>query len=196
VPDHSRDFCWIVDPLDGTMNYAHKLPFWCISIGLEYKGEPIAGVIYDPVADRLFSASRGGGSTVNDEPLQVSRADKLSRSLIATGLPSHFANDAERQLALLRRFSEGTHSIRRTGSTALNLAFVAAGSFEAFYATSVNPWDVSAGVLIVQEAGGVVTRLDGSPYDIRRPGILATNSLVHDEAVRASLEAWPALADL
>ncbi|MDX2036472.1 MAG: inositol monophosphatase family protein [Isosphaeraceae bacterium] len=196
VADPSKAYRWIVDPLDGTINYAHKLPFWCVSIGLEVRGEPIVGVIHDPIAGRTFSAGKGAGATLNGAPLAVSRADALARSLIATGLPTRFVADQARQVALLARFSDGTHSVRRTGSTALNLAFVAAGVFEAFYATSVNAWDVAAGVLLVTEAGGRVTRLDGSTYAIDRPGILASNGTIHEEAVAAALGAWPELAGL
>ena len=193
VADPAKSFHWVVDPLDGTINYAHKLPFWCVSIGLRLDGDPVLGVIYDPIADRMFSASKGAGATLNGEPIHVSATERLSASLISTGLPTSFSADAERQLALFRAFSDGTHSVRRTGSTALNLAFVAWGAFELFYATSVKAWDIAAGLVIVREAGGSVTRLDGSEFDFERPGILAGNGRVDREARARALEAWPTL---
>jgi myo-inositol-1(or 4)-monophosphatase len=183
VADPAKPWKWVVDPLDGTINFAHGFPFWCVSIGLEHEGRIVVGVVYDPLADILFSATRGGGAKRNGEPLRVSRADSLGSSLVSAGLPTRFAEDAGRQLALYAAFSTGTHSVRRTGSTALNLAYLAAGGFDLYYTTSVHPWDVAAGVLIVEEAGGTVTCLDGSPYRLDQPTLLASNGLVHAEAV-------------
>ncbi len=181
--DPSNPWRWVVDPIDGTINFAHNFPFWCVSIGLEHLGKPVVGVIRDPLSGRIFRAGVGLGAWLDGRPMRVSSASKLSESLISTGLPTSFARDAGRQLALFRRFSEGTHSVRRTGSSALNLAYVASGSLEVFYSTSVHPWDVAAGVVLVEVAGGTVTDLDGSPYRLDSPGILATNGLVHEEAL-------------
>ena len=128
---------------------------------------------------------------MNGRAIRVSSAARLYDSLIATGLPTPFEPDADRTLAILRRVSTGTHSIRRTGSTALNLAYVAAGAFDVFYATKINPWDVAAGVVLVREAGGVVTSISGGTYDMYALELLATNGRVQDEAVRAIGEAWP-----
>ncbi len=188
-PDPSRPFRWIVDPLDGTVNFAHGLPIWCVSIGLEHQGELVAGVIFHPLLGQMFTASKGGGATLNGEPLRVSGESSLSSSLISAGMPTAFEQDAKRQLRLFGRFSTRTHSVRRTGSTAWNLAMVAAGGFEICFGTSINPWDAAAGVLLVKEAGGTVTRLDGHPYDLYAETILASNSLVHAQAVRAVEEA-------
>lgn len=184
-PDPGRPWRWIVDPLDGTMNFAHGYPFWTVSIGLEHAGELVVGVVYDPLGDAMYSASKGAGATLDGRPIRVSGTDRLSRSLIAAAMPVDFAADASRQLALMGRFSTGTHSVRRSGSTAYNLALVAAGRSEVAYGTHVNPWDVAAGVVLVREAGGVVSALDGGPYDVYGPELLATNGAVHEEVVEA-----------
>jgi myo-inositol-1(or 4)-monophosphatase len=181
----------VVDPLDGTINFAHGFPLWCVSIGLEHAGELVVGVVHVPPLGTTYRAAKGLGATLDGRPLHVSGAGSLSESLIATGLPTDFASDADRQMALMRRFSTGTHSLRRTGTTAWNLAQVAAGGCEVCYATHVYPWDVAAGIVLIREAGGLVTALDGSPYVLEGPTILATNSRVHAEAGRAVVEAWP-----
>jgi myo-inositol-1(or 4)-monophosphatase len=195
VPDPKKAWRWVVDPLDGTINFAHGMPIWCVSIALEYAGLLVAGVVHVPLMDSTYSASLGAGATANGHPLRVSRVDTLGKSLVTTGLPTDFAADAERQMALMRRFSTGTHSVRRTGSTAWNLAQMAAGACEVFYATSVHPWDVAAGVLLVREAGGKVTTLTEGEYDLYGGGILASNRSVHGEAARAIREAWPEFYD-
>jgi myo-inositol-1(or 4)-monophosphatase len=183
VADPARPWKWIVDPLDGTINFAHGFPFWSVSIALEHAGRLVVGVVHDPLARVTFAAARGGGANRNGETIRVSRADRLATSLISAGLPTRFDRDAERQLALFRTFSTGTHSVRRTGSSALNLAYVAAGSFDLYYTTSVQPWDVAAGVLLVEEAGGIVSSIDGSPYRLDQPTLLASTPLIHSEAV-------------
>ncbi|HEV3162730.1 MAG TPA: inositol monophosphatase family protein [Isosphaeraceae bacterium] len=191
TPDPSKPWRWVVDPLDGTTNFAHGFPLWCVSIALEHEGRLVVGVVHAPLLGTTYSASLGRGTTVNRQPLRVSRVERLTSSLISAGLPANFGPDAERQLAYMGRFSTGTHSLRRTGSSAWNLAQVAAGGCDVFYATSISPWDVAAGVLLVHEAGGLVTHMDGAPYDLYGPGILASNGRVHAEAVRAVGEAWP-----
>lgn len=191
VPDPAKPWRWIVDPLDGTINFAHGVPLWCVSIALEHQGRLVVGVVYEPLTDRMHSGSAGGGATMNGRPSRVSRADRLDQSLIVCGMPVRFAEDAARQLAYFGRLSTGTHSVRRTGTTAWNLAMVAAGAFEACYATSVHPWDVAAGVVLVREAGGKVTGLLGEPYDVYHGEIVATNSLTHAATIAALAEAWP-----
>ena len=183
VPDPAKPWKWIVDPLDGTINFAHGFPFWSVSIALEYRGRLVVGVVHDPLADVVFAATAGQGARKDGEPIRVSRAESLRSSLISAGLPTRFDRDADRQLALFRAFSTETHSVRRTGSTALNLAYLAAGGFDLYYTTSVHPWDVAAGVLLVEEAGGRVTALDGTPYRLDQPTLLACNRLLHEEAV-------------
>ena len=189
--DYANPWRWVVDPLDGTMNFAHGFPFWCVSIALEHAGKLVVGVVHNPLPGDTYSGSLGQGATHNGRPIRVSPADRLSAGLIAAALPTDFAADADRQIAYMRRLSTHTHSVRRTGSSALNLAILASGGCEVCYATGMHPWDAAAGVLLVREAGGSVTRFDGSPYDLYGQEILATNGRVHEEAVRAMGEAWP-----
>lgn len=191
VPDPANPWCWIVDPLDGTVNFAHGFPFWSVSIALKHADELVVGVVYNPLTRQMFAASRGAGATRDGQPIRVSATDSLGSSLISTGWPTAFAADAPRQLALLERLATGTHSVRRTGSAALNLAHVAAGHFEVFYATSIRPWDVAAGLVLVAEAGGQYSALDGSAHDLTRGSLLATNGSVHRAAVAACVQAWP-----
>lgn len=182
VPDPAKPWKWIVDPLDGTINFTHGLPFWSVSIALEYEARLVVGVVHDPLAGTLFSAALGQGARKDGRPIGVSRTESLRSSLVSAGLPTRFAADADRQLALFRAFSTETHSVRRTGSTALNLAYLAAGAFDVYYTTSVHPWDVAAGVLLVEEAGGRVSALDGAPYRLDQPSLLASNRIIHGEA--------------
>jgi myo-inositol-1(or 4)-monophosphatase len=183
VADPSRSWRWVVDPLDGTINFAHGFPFWAVSIALEHEGRLVVGVVHDPLAGATYSASLGRGARLNGRAASVSGAERLRDSLIATALPVDFRADADRQMGLFRRFSTGTHSVRRTGSSALNLALVAAGGLDVCYATFMNPWDAAAGVVLVREAGGVVTDLRGSTYDVYGEEILATNGRVHAESL-------------
>jgi myo-inositol-1(or 4)-monophosphatase len=189
--DYERPYRWVVDPLDGTINFAHGFPFWCVSVALEHAGRLVVGVVHDPLSGETFSASLGRGAFRDGRPVRVSAAGRLEQSLIATALPVDFAADADRQTAYMRRFSTRTHSLRRTGSSALNLALLASGACEVCYATAMNPWDAAAGVVLVREAGGTVSRFSGGPYDLYAQEILATNGKVHAEAVAALAEAWP-----
>jgi myo-inositol-1(or 4)-monophosphatase len=182
--DPARAWRWIVDPLDGTINFAHGFGFWCVSIGLEHAGELVVGVVHNPLSGDTYSAAKGRGATLNGRPMRVSGCERLGASLIATGFPTDIRESVDLQMAYMREFSIGTHSVRRTGSSALNLAIVAAGGFEVCYATVMNPWDAAAGVVLVREAGGIVSDLAGGPYDVYRPEILATNGRVQDEALR------------
>ncbi|MFO0910251.1 MAG: inositol monophosphatase family protein [Isosphaeraceae bacterium] len=195
VPDPSNSWRWIVDPLDGTMNFAHGFPFWCVSIALEHAGQLVVGVIHNPLTQETYSAALGHGATLDGRALAVSSERHLERSLIATALPIDFAADADRQTAYMRRFSTRTHSLRRTGSSALNLALLAAGAFEVCYATAMNPWDAAAGIVLVREAGGKVTRFSGAAHDLYDQEILATNGHTHPEAIAALAEAWPGASE-
>jgi myo-inositol-1(or 4)-monophosphatase len=189
--DFAAPWRWVVDPLDGTMNFAHGFPFWCVSVALEHAGRLVVGVVHNPLSGETYSASVGRGATRDGQPIRVSAVTDLESSLVTTALPLNFAQDADRQTAYMRRFSIGTHSLRRTGSSALNLALLAAGACEVCYATAMHPWDAAAGVVLVREAGGRVTRFDGTPYDLYAQEILATNGKVHDAAIAALGEAWP-----
>jgi myo-inositol-1(or 4)-monophosphatase len=169
---------WIVDPLDGTTNYVHDCPMYCVSIGLQVAGEMVVGVVLDPSRPELFSAAKGQGAFLNGKPIQVSRAAKLEEALLSTGFPPDMRGQ-ERTLEWWRYLSLRTHSLRRTGSTALNLAYVAAGRFDGYWAFDNHVWDVAGAMVLVREAGGVLTNVDGSAYDPYTPDALASNGPLH-----------------
>jgi myo-inositol-1(or 4)-monophosphatase len=174
---------WIIDPVDGTTNYAHGYPWFCTSIGLELEGELVAGVIYNPVYDELFTATKGGGAQLNGTPLSVSHRAPLQNSLLGTGFPYDCATDPANNFANFIAFQKKARGIPRPGAAALDLAYVAAGRLDGFWELKLMPWDVAAGVLLVREAGGTVTTFDGSAYDIFNDRIVASNGLIHDEMV-------------
>jgi myo-inositol-1(or 4)-monophosphatase len=169
---------WIVDPLDGTTNYVHDCPLYTVSIGLQVGGELVVGVVFDPSRQELFRAARGLGAWLGERPLRTSRAGCLEESLLATGFPPDLRGQ-ERTLAWWRYFSLRARSLRRTGSTALNLAWVAAGRFDGYWAFDNHVWDVAGGAVLVREAGGVISDVDGSPYDPYTPDALASNGPLH-----------------
>jgi myo-inositol-1(or 4)-monophosphatase len=171
---------WIVDPLDGTANYVHDVPAYCVSIGLMAEGELVVGVIYDPRMDELYAAARGLGAALNGKPIAVSTVPDMERALVSTGFPPDPAAQ-ERNLRWWKTFAYRAQALRRTGSTALNLAYVAAGRFDAYWAFDNHAWDVAAGAVLVREAGGVVSRCAGSAFDPFQPDILAGNAAVHAE---------------
>jgi myo-inositol-1(or 4)-monophosphatase len=169
---------WIVDPLDGTTNYVHDCPMYCVSIGLWLDGEMVVGVVLDPARNELFQAATGQGAWLNGRRLQTSQASSLEEALLATGFPPDMRGQ-EQSLAWWRYFSLRARSLRRTGSTALNLAYVAAGRFDGYWAFDNHVWDVAGGMVLVREAGGVVSNVDGTPYDPFTPDGLATNRPLH-----------------
>jgi myo-inositol-1(or 4)-monophosphatase len=175
---------WIVDPLDGTSNYVHDVPAYCVSIGLWSDGKPVLGVIYDPRMNELFTAASGRGAFLNGEPIQVSRTATLRDALLSTGFPASWAAQ-QRNLAAWYRVSEQAQALRRTGSTALNLAYVAAGRFDGYWAFDNWPWDVLGGAALILEAGGMLSSTDGSPFDPFRSDIVATNGRIHQDLVQA-----------
>jgi len=182
-----RQHRWIIDPLDGTTNYSHGMPPFCVSIAYEHAGELNVGVIYDPTIGELFVAERGKGATLNGRPLHVSNTSVLRRALLATGFPY----DAELLPLALSQFvwfARKAQAVRRIGSAALDLAYVAAGRFDGYWEASINSWDIAAGVLLVQEAGGSVTSLNGRPLELDAPGLtaLASNGTLH-ETMRETL---------
>jgi myo-inositol-1(or 4)-monophosphatase len=166
---------WIVDPLDGTTNYVHDVPLYCISIGLQVAGDLVAGVVLDPCRQELFRAACGQGAWLGSERLQVSSIDHLEQAMLATGFPPDMRGQ-ERLLEWWRYFSLRAQSLRRTGSTALNLAYLAAGRFDGYWAFDNHVWDVAAGAVLVREAGGIISNLDGSSYDPYRSDTLAASS--------------------
>lgn len=171
---------WIVDPLDGTTNYAHGFPVFCVSIALERDGVLELGVIHDPTRGELFAARRGGGALLNGRPLRVTERDQLGDSLLATGFPYDIRTSEENNLAEFTRLSRVARAIRRAGAAALDLAYVAAGRFDGFWEEKISPWDIAAGVLLVAEAGGRVTGYRGEALDIRGRRVVATNGRIHD----------------
>lgn len=181
-------FRWVIDPIDGTTNFAHGFPWFCISIACERDGELECGVIHSPCLSFTFYGVRGEGAWLNDAPLRVSRRSPLINSLLATGFPYDRTRDNENNFDHFFRFQLATRGVRRAGSAALDLAAVAAGWFDGFWECKLKPWDVAAGVLLVREAGGTVTSYTGEPYRIDDHRIVATNGLIHDEMLRLIAE--------
>ncbi|HVS39487.1 MAG TPA: inositol monophosphatase family protein [Gemmataceae bacterium] len=175
---------WIVDPLDGTTNYVHDCPLYCVSIGLMVAGELIVGAVLDPSRKELFQAAKGRGAWVNERRLRTSQAARLDEALLGTGFPPD-VREHERQLDWWRYFSLHALSLRRTGSTAINLAWTAAGRFDGFWAFDNHVWDVAGGVVLIREAGGVVTAPDGGTYDPFSNEALASNGPLHAALLEA-----------
>ena len=170
------DYCWYVDPLDGTTNFAHGFPIFCVTLGLAYRGEVVAGVVYDPTRDELFTVERGAGAFLNGQRLSVSKNANLSDCLVATGFPP-FASNHDLNVEFYFRFTQLTHGIRRAGSAALDLCCVAAGRFDGFWELKLNPWDKAAGTLLVTEAGGRVSGITGKPFELLADDIFVSNGL-------------------
>jgi len=174
---------WIIDPLDGTTNYAHRFPYFCVSIGVEFEGEIILGVIYDPVRQELFIAEKGKGATLNNKSIGVSPIKNLSESLLVTGFAYNVRTAKNNNLNHFSNFIKKAQAIRRMGSAALDLCYVACGRFEGFWELNLKPWDTAAGSLILTEAGGTVTDFSGNPFLIDHPETLASNGKIHSAMV-------------
>ncbi len=181
-----RGTCWIIDPIDGTTNFAHALPFVGTSVGLWHEGRVELGIVNVPALGECFWAVRGGGAFLDGAPLHVSASEDLEQALVATGFPYTIEEKVDTVMARLRKAMLATRGVRRCGAAAVDLAFLAAGRFDAFYEADLKPWDTAAGWLLVEEAGGRVTGFDGAPYDFANEGILASNGRVH-EAMREIL---------
>jgi myo-inositol-1(or 4)-monophosphatase len=177
------DYKWYVDPLDGTTNFAHGFPVFCISMGLEHKGELIAGVVHDPTRGEMFSAEKGSGAYLNQRRIHVSKTAKLPESLIGTGFPSHKRHQSP-NIHFYHQITLRTHGVRRAGSAALDLASVASGRLDGFWEFNLNRWDLAAGVLLVEEAGGQVTGFFGQPFHLADRDVVATNGLIHADLLR------------
>jgi myo-inositol-1(or 4)-monophosphatase len=173
-------FCWVFDPIDGTTNYAHGLPIFCASLALEVDGEPIVAAVYDPNRKELFTAERGHGARLNGRMLHVSAAESLIDSLLVTGFHYSVHKDPGKVIEMFAAFIARARAVRRLGSAALDLCYVAAGRFDGFWERQLQPWDVAGGALIVAEAGGRVTTMTGEPYGSRKGSVLATNGRIHD----------------
>jgi myo-inositol-1(or 4)-monophosphatase len=173
---------WIVDPLDGTTNFAHGYPCFCVTLALENEGRIVIGVTYDPTRNELFAAEKGQGASLNNKPIRVSAAQKLADSLIVTGFPYDF-KQRENFARHLTTFLLQSRGVRRDGSAAIDMAYVACGRFDGFWEEGLNPWDVAAGLLLIEEAGGRVSYYDNSPFSIYTPPICASNGTIHDEMI-------------
>jgi len=178
--DGATEFRWIIDPLDGTTNFAHGYPCWAVTIAAEHNGELVIGVTYDPTRNELFAAERGKGATLNNKPIRVSETETLIDSLIVTGFPYDFKK-RENFARHLTTFLLQSRGVRRDGSAAIDMAYVACGRFDGFWEEGLNPWDMAAGVLLIEEAGGQISGYGGSKFDIYNPPVLATNGLIHDQ---------------
>lgn len=184
-----NEFRWYIDPLDGTTNFAHGFPVFAVVLGCERRpvglaadqdGEIVVGVTYDPLRDEMFSAARGAGATLNGRPIHVSKTKTLQESLIATGFPSHKRHRSP-NVHFYQEFTLRSHGVRRAGAAALDLAYVACGRLEGFWEIKLNPWDVSSGVLLIEEAGGKITHFDGGRFTLDSREVFATNGLIHGE---------------
>jgi myo-inositol-1(or 4)-monophosphatase len=175
----ASDIRWIIDPLDGTTNFLHGVPIFCVSIGIERMGELIAGVVYDPNMEELFTVEKGSGAFLNGKRLRVSTTDRLIESLLVTGFPYNITENPGNVVEHFVNLLMSARGVRRLGSAALDLCYVAAGRFDGYWEVTLNPWDMAAGALLVAEAGGMLTNMRGAPLDIHRKEIVASNGLIH-----------------
>jgi myo-inositol-1(or 4)-monophosphatase len=174
-------FRWIIDPLDGTVNFTHGLPIYCVSIAVEQNGTIVAGVVYDPNTGELYTAERGKGAYLNGERIRVSDTDKLIDSLLITGFPYNIHENPDYAIERFIDFLTRAQGIRRLGSAAIDLCYIAAGRADGFWEVFLKPWDIAAGILLVEEAGGKVTDFSGNPIDVHSPRVLASNNAIHDQ---------------
>jgi len=177
------EFRWIIDPLDGTTNYAHQFPVFTVSIALEREGEVVLGLIYDPMREEMFSAVKGKGSFLNGEGIRVSAVDDLNKSLLATGFPYDIRASKVNNITHFNNFLTRVQGIRRCGSAAMDLCYVASGRFDGFWELKLSPWDMAAGALIVQEAGGLISDFQNGEFTIYGAEILASNGLIHQQII-------------
>ena len=184
VQQQASDFKWIIDPLDGTTNYAHTFPVWCVSIALEYRGEVIVGCVYDPTRDELFTATKHDRSRLNGESIKVSDRRRLEQSLLATGFPYDIRTSRINNLDNFARFVRTARAVRRAGSAALDLCYLACGRFDGYWELKLHTWDMAAGVLIVRQAGGKITNFEGNSFSIYSDRLLGSNGRIHSEMIR------------
>lgn len=175
------EWLWIIDPLDGTVNYAHAYPLFAVSIALLHKGKPVVGVVFEPNRDELFVAERGGGALLNEKPIRVSKTKDVYSSLIATGFAYNVADTEQNNLKQFSHFIKKCHALRRDGVASTDLCYVACGRFDGFWELYLKPWDIAAACLVVEEAGGLVSMFDGSPLDVFGDEIVASNGRIHEE---------------
>ena len=178
------EYKWIIDPIDGTVNFAHHIPICCISIGIEHKGQMVLGAVYNPFMNEMFFAERGKGTTLNEKPIHVSTKANVANACLVTGFPYTYLDTVNGPLEVFDRLIRRGVPVRRLGSAAIDLCWVAAGRFDGFYEHKLNAWDSAAGFLMVEEAGGRVTNITGEPYTPYEHGCVATNGVIHDELIR------------
>lgn len=174
---------WIIDPIDGTVNFAHRIPICCISIGVEHNKKMVLGAIYNPFINELFVAERGEGATLNGKEISVSKQEAVEKACLVTGFPYTYLEEPNGPLQVFERFIRRGIPVRRLGSAAIDLAWVACGRFDGFYEHKLEAWDSAAGFLLVEEAGGKVTNMNGDEYSPYKYGIIASNGVMHDELV-------------
>jgi len=179
------EYTWVIDPLDGTTNFAHGLPIFSVSIGVQKNGETVAGVIYDVMQDKLYSAEKGSGAFCNGVKIGVNDNDKIQRSLLVTGFPYDIVDNPHNALDIFVHLVKASRGMRRLGSAAIDMCYVARGVFDGFFEVNLHPWDICAGMLIVEEAGGINTDFSGNPIDIRTPQILSSNNKIHEQMIEA-----------
>lgn len=175
------DYKWIIDPIDGTINFSNGIPICCVSIGLEHEGKIVMGAVYNPLMEEFYFAQKGFGASLNDKKIAVTKKDKVVNSCLVTGFPYTYLDAPNGPLQVFEKLIRKGVPVRRLGSAALDLCWLAAGRFDGFYEHKLNPWDSAAGFLIIEEAGGKVTDFKGDYYSVYQPHILATNGLIHDE---------------
>ncbi len=184
------EFRWIIDPLDGTTNFLHGLPIFSVTVGVERRGEVVAGVVYNPNLNEMFVAEKGSGAFLNGERISVSTSNALINSLVVTGFPYNIAENPDHAVDHFVHFVYEARGVRRLGSAAIDLAYVAMGRFDGFWEVSLQPWDMAAGVLLVNEAGGRTSDFSGHPTSIYRKQIVASNGLIHDDMIRVLARAY------
>lgn len=178
------DYQWIIDPIDGTVNFAHGIPLCCVSIGLRHNDAMLMGAVYNPMMNEFFFAEKGKGAFLNDRPIQVSKKTEFEKACLVTGFPYKWPKTSEHPIKVFERFILQGLPVRRLGSAAIDLCWVACGRFDGFWEYNLNAWDVAAGYLLVEEAGGRVTNFDGQPHSVFDKETLATNGLIHEEMMR------------
>jgi myo-inositol-1(or 4)-monophosphatase len=182
---HKSDYCWIIDPLDGTNNFYHKFPMFCVSIALYKKGKPLIGVVFDPLKNELFYAEKSKGAFLNNKKIVVSTVNSLSESLLALGFYYERGSVMRKTLGQMKKFFyENVHGLRRTGSAALDLCYTACGRFEGYWELKLNPWDYAAGSLILTESGGRITDVQGKRYNLMMKNVAASNGKIHKDMIR------------
>lgn len=183
LAETTSEYRWVVDPLDGTTNYAHGYPVFAVSIALEYQSEVVLGVVYDPIRDELFAAERGSGAVLNNRPIRVSPTGKLIQSMLSTGFPYDIKTSSLTNLDHWANFAMNAQALRRDGAASIDLCYVASGRYDGFWELNLSPWDTAAGALIVREAGGRVTDFNGGSFSNYKPEIVASNGLIHEQMI-------------